>query len=377
MVHSVGRNIAFFAAVTMAWAGITPTQGTETNPLTRASFATSAPQKTVKVEFPYWDYILSATVFDAGRSDRKRRSLTFGWEKSRAKWGNRSKTALEGNKIYFQAYDRRNFAELVKVRERMEGLPDKTPMALWTRNQQLAYWLNLYNIAMVEQLVRAYPVKNLDDLLYDDESLLDRKVLTVAGVALSLNDIHHRILIPNWQDPLVMYGLFHGYVGSPNLRQEAYTDENVYDLLADNAAEFVNSLRGATVDGDTLHVAELYRVNAALFPNFETDVRAHVIKHLDLAYAALAEGTTYVEADTRDYYIADLNLGVTSDRGMGRSLSQDVGGYESKAGSARIKLPAHVLAYAAKIQKKKAKLKPNVSVEEYVESDETSSDGEQ
>ena len=352
--------LVFFAATTAGAAG----KEQESVP---APFRDSAPHKTVKVEFPYWDYILSATVFEAGRSDRRAGRMTFTWEKSRAQWGNRKKTALEGNRVYFQAYDEQNFAALVQVRERLEGLPGKDPMATWTRNQQLAYWLNLYNVAMVEQLVRAYPLRQLENPLYGEDGLLDKKILNVAGVSLSLNDIHHRILIPKWHDPIIMYGLFHGYVGSPNLRQEAYTDENVYDLLADNAAEFVNSIRGATVKDNTLRVSELYRVNAALFPNFDEDVRAEVLSHLDFSYAALAQGASKVEADRSDYYIADLNLGVAVDRNMGRNLGREVEGYESRPGYGHVKVPAHVLAYVAKIQKKKARQKPNVTIEEVAE----------
>ena len=338
-------------------------------------FRESAQQKTVEIDFPYWNYILGATVFDAGRSDRRSHRLTFSWEKSRAKWGNRSKTALEGNRVYFQAYDdKQNFDALVQVRERMEQLPSQYPMASWTRNQQLAYWLNLYNVTMMEQLVRIYPVKQLDDVLYDEDSLLDRKILNVAGISLSLNDIHHRILIPKWRDPMIMYGLFHGYVGSGNLRQEAYTDENVHELLQDNGEEFVNSLRGAVVDGDVLHVAALYERNARLFPDFYPDLRAHIISLLDPAYAALAENINTIDADTSDYYIADLSLGVTIDRKMGQILTLEIEGYERTVGRGP-HVPGHVIAYAAEIQKKKAKQKPNVTVEEFTEEEKETADG--
>ncbi|WP_417449346.1 DUF547 domain-containing protein [Kordiimonas sp.] len=359
-------NLAFtlVAAGLLSWTGQSSSLAQDPLETVPEPFRESALHPTVKLEFPYWSYILKATVFDAGRSDRRGKNLTFNWEKSRASWGNKSKTALEGNRLYFEAFDEQNLKTLVQIRQRMEKMPTELSLDTWTRDQQLAYWLNLYNITLVEQLVKAYPIQRLKDTLYGDAGLLDKQVLTVAGVSLSLNDIHHRILIPKWRDPIVMYGLFHGYVSSPNLRREAYTAENVHDLLADNAKEFVNSLRGVVARGSVLHIAELYGINAALFPDWDRDLRVHLNQFLNPGYAALAGQTTELHADIKDYYIADLSLGITVDRMMGANLGQDIAGYERTVGGGAKSFPAHVIAYARKIQKKKARLKGTVTIDE-------------
>ncbi|WP_417459966.1 DUF547 domain-containing protein [Kordiimonas sp.] len=370
MMKHPSRVAKLIAGIVMCLGGFATTGAFAAEGSIPAPFRENAKQKTVELEFPYWSYILKATVFDAGRSDRRGHDLSFKWDNSRARWGNKSKTAMEGNRLYFQAFDDQNLEALVKVRERMEKLPTKYAFDTLTRDQQLAYWLNLYNVTLVEHLVKTYPTKRLQDTLYGDGSLLDQKLLNVAGVPLSLNDIHHRILIPKWRDPLVMYGLFHGYVSSPNLRREAYTAENVYDLLADNAKEFVNSIRGVVADGSELHVAELYEINAALFPNWDHDLRAHLNQYLNPGYAALAGQTTELYADTQDYYIADLSLGITMDRTMGVNLGEDIAGYERTVARGGRGFPGHVIAYASKVQKKKSRQKATVSVEEVDDSTE-------
>ena len=319
--------------------------------------AAPVPEATKAEDFAYpnWNYILRTTVVSPGMSDRTSNPVTIKVLNSRFKWGNKSSTAIEGNRIYLGAFEGENLETLVQIREHIETLPLAHPMEKWTPDEKLAYWLNLYNVTMVEQLARHYPKRVLKDLLYGDEALLDQKVISVGGVQLSLNDIHHRIVLAKWDNPLVMYGFYHGYIGSPNIRREAYTPDMVWTQLQQNAIEFVNSNRGAKVKGRKLRVAELYRINAVLFPDFERDVKKHVSEYLKPAYAALAENARSVAATTSDYYTTDLEMGITFDHQMGEDMKQEQAlgdkGYEFTV-SARGRWPSHVVQYTQEINRK-------------------------
>ncbi|TNE65677.1 MAG: DUF547 domain-containing protein [Alphaproteobacteria bacterium] len=341
-------------------------------------FRVAAEKETLDIRYDDWSYILKATVYEAGRSDRKiapQPEPDFG---RRHKRGNKSPYRYEGNRIFFPAFVGENLKMTSRIRRELEAMPGAVPMAEWTRNQQLAYWLNLYNITIIEQLALRYPETSLKKVLYKKGGLLDEKLLTVAGVKLSLNDIHHKILIPNWQDPLVMYGLFHGYIGSANIRKEAYTAQNVYELLKENAEEFVNSNRGAKMDGDKLEVAELYKIDAALFPNFEEDVKAHVARFADQSFAQRVYGAQAVKAETDEYYIADLNQGVINDDNMnignpaaflgsGSSNLEDFLLGRSDSGVS-FNMPNVAKEYIRTMARKRAEREGMVSVEEYDDS---------
>ncbi|WP_020398007.1 DUF547 domain-containing protein [Kordiimonas gwangyangensis] len=317
---------------------------------------TPAAEKADDFAYPYWDYILRTTVISPGMSDRTSNPVTIKVDNSRFHWGNKNPTAIEGNRIYLGAFEGENLNTLIQIRERMEGLPITNPMDTWTPDERLAYWLNLYNIAMVEQLAKHYPKRILKDLLYGEEALLDQKVLKVGGVPLSLNDIHHRIVLAKWDNPLVMYGFFHGYVGSPNIRREAYKPETVWSQLHQNAVEFINSNRGAKVRGGKLRVSELYRINAALFPNFDRDVKKHVIEYLQPGYAALAENSRSVVAETDDYYTTDIEMGITFDHQKGDDMLEDTAlallGRETLSVAVRNGWPSHVGVYMREVNRK-------------------------
>ncbi|MCJ9430632.1 DUF547 domain-containing protein [Kordiimonas marina] len=296
--------------------------------------------------------------------------------------GNTSNLRYEGNRFYFQTLEvNENLKKLLRIRRELEAMPGAIPMKEWTKNQQLAYWLNLYNITLVEALGRAYPEQQIRTLLYGPDGhhgLLDKKLLKVAGVRLSLNDIQYRILMPGWRDPLVMYGLFKGYVGSPNITKVAFTAHTVWDMLKQNAVEFINSNRGARMDGTLLRVSEFYGENRALFPAWPDDLKAHLAKYADTYYASRFRNADAVKATTHDYYIADLMQGIRNDSnpnagnpaaliGSLKSINaQQMEDWliQKNGHLAGVRVPNLVMHYLIKIQKRKAARKGHVDVEE-------------
>lgn len=126
--------------------------------------------------------------------------------------------------------------------------------------QQLTYWINLYNAATVEVVVRAYPVSSI---LYIRDGLLptgpwDRKVVTVKGEKLSLNDIEHGILRPVFKDPRVHFAINCASFGCPNLALEAYEPQSVNAQLDASTRGYVNDPRGFALKGDRLIASRIF-----------------------------------------------------------------------------------------------------------------------
>ncbi|WP_417449367.1 DUF547 domain-containing protein [Kordiimonas sp.] len=334
-------------------------------------FRPHAKVASVEIKYDDWTYILHSTVFDAGRSDRRAAPTPKPQLGRLTVKVNTSSTRLEGNRLHFPAFDDDNLEALTRIRREFEALPGAVPMAEWSRNQQLAYWLNLHNITVVEQLAQRYPERHLRKVM---KKLRKKKLLRVAGVKLSLDDIHHDILIAKWQDPLVMYGLWQGYVGGPNIRREAYTADNVYQLLKENAVEFINSNRGVKVKNGTLQVAAYYRENSALFPGGEPEFRDHLAAYADLYFAGRIQRADEIRMTTSDYYIADLFEGVPVDinpNAVNPAALQTAGNgpewsnFAASAGGREwANVPPHVMSYVMDIRRKLAKRKSRVSVEE-------------
>jgi hypothetical protein len=255
------------------------------------------------------DELLDASVLYLGRSQRTKAKKSTGNIGTRLKVRVNKLTALEGNRFYFEAFKGDNKSEaLTKIRKSLEAIPTEAPLNLFTKEEQLAYWLNLYNITMIDEIMKVYPQSKLKDFLTDNDSILNDKILTVSGIKLSLNDIHHKILMPKYNnDPLIMYGLFQGIIGGPNIRKSAYTGKKVYSNLEDNANEFVNSNRGTYASKkSTMRVSSLYKRNAEYFPNFKNDLRAHLLKHIEGYTRYQLEESSKIKANINDWKIVDL-----------------------------------------------------------------------
>ncbi len=273
-------------------------------------FKGDSPSSDYSIDYSDIDALYKSAVLNAGRSTRAKA------EKSQAAIGSRIRvsinrlTADEANRFYFEIFDTPEKRSVVTgIRESLEKLPSEAPLRAFTKSEQLAYWLNLYNITVIDEILKIYPESDLEDYFEEDGDIVDEKILNVAGVPLSLNDIHHKILMPKFDNnPLIIYGLYQGYIGGPNIRRQAYTGKNVFRYLKDNAYEFVNSNRGTYYDDsrEEFRISELYERNEDYFPNFKTDVKEHIYSYLSGDLKDTLAATRKVRANINNWSIADL-----------------------------------------------------------------------
>lgn len=282
------------------------------------------PDSQFSIQYGDVDTILKYMVVDVGRSTRQVA------EPTRAQTGTRMRakvsrtTSSEGNRFYFEEFkDNEQYREaLHNVRLSLEAMPGRMPLEHFNRTEQLAYWLNLYNITLLDELVQIYPEKDLEKELVGRRSFLDDKILNVAGVPLSLNDIQFTILANNYPgDARVMYGLWQGVVGGPNIRKRAYTAENVYRYLEANAEEFINSNRGTyTRDGD-FEVSTMYERNRHYFPDFDADLKRHLMSYIEGPERGDLRLTERLNPAVEDWTVADV-YGTYSEIGGSFSTNQ-------------------------------------------------------
>lgn len=276
------------------------------------------------IDYRDLDSLLDMVVLYTGRSDRKKASSSQAATGTRMKIKVNRATINEGNRFYFEVFDqnRQNQQTISKIRSRLENIPAAVPLEKFSRDEQLAYWLNLYNITMIEEIVKIYPKPELEDLLVGEDSILSKKILTVAGVALSLDDIQFSILKQNYHsDPLVIYGLYQGIIGGPNIRKSAYTGKYVYADLIDNAMEFINSNRGTySKNGRDFRVSSLYERNAAYFPDFNADLTEHLLTYLEGDEQEDLQSAKRIKADIDDWTVTDL---YGSTRDLGASMANN------------------------------------------------------
>lgn len=262
---------------------------------------------------------LRSQVLVNGMSTRQRLGNSVAKTGTRLKNRINRKTALEGNRFLYENLEDEGLLSVVSgMKESLASVPDELPLSALSTNEQLAYWLNLYNLTILEQTAKALPFSNTYDLLTPgkDKYLMDKKVVTVAGVALSLNDIQFSILKEKSDsNPLIIYGLYQGNIGSPSLQPRAFTGKNLWAQLTQSANEFVNSNRGTYYDG---RISAFYQQNMAYFNNDVERLRSHL---LDYVHGDV--GSDIANADELSFTMTDWQLASVNgnERNYGGSIN--------------------------------------------------------
>jgi len=163
----------------------------------------------------------------------------------------------------------------------------------YNRNEQKAYWINLYNALTVDLIISRFPVASIRDINISP-GLLARgpwgaKLLTIEGEKLSLDDIEHRILRPIWRDNRAHYALNCASLGCPNLQPLAYTVGNSEALLEKGAREFINHARGVAIQKGKLQVSSIYVWFQEDFGRGAADLMEHWQEYAEPALAGALE----------------------------------------------------------------------------------------
>jgi len=266
--------------------------------------------KKTRLDYGVWDEALKHAVIYLGPSTRRHMGRPDPLTGTRFVSGHRSAYRLEGSRVRFSEFDDDYKTAISDYRKDLERVADQVDITQLAKNEQLAFWLNLHNAALIEQISQNYPKQYPSDIEIGGVKLHDAKVITVKGTALSLRDIRENIVYPNWSSPMVIYGFFLGDIGGPMIQNYAFTGENVNTHLGYNAEEFVNSLRGAHEASKNVKVSRIYNdVRQFYFPNFEQDVLAHLLTHARPDVAEDLRSGKSIKIDRYDRVAADMEGG--------------------------------------------------------------------
>lgn len=179
------------------------------------------------------------------------------------------------------------------------------------RKEQFAYWVNLYNALTVIVILDAYPVESIRDIDISPGLFSNgpwgKKLVTIEGEKVSLDDIEHKILRPIWQDPRIHYAVNCASIGCPNLQLQAFTADNTEAFLEAGAVDYINHPRGAEVVRGKLVVSSIYDWFEDDFGGNDAGVIAHLRQYAKPDLKQALQGVSRVSDDRYEW---DLNSSV-------------------------------------------------------------------
>lgn len=173
----------------------------------------------------------------------------------------------------------------------------------WTREEQMAYWINAYNAFTVKLVADHYPVAGIKEIrpgLPFVNTVWDIKFINIQGRVYDLNNIEHNILRPVFKDARIHAAVNCASYSCPKLRGEAYEADRLDEQLDDAMRNFIRDpLRNRiAADGSSAALSELFKWFSGDFNEASGSVRAFINRYAEVPLQESA-GITYIDYDWR------------------------------------------------------------------------------
>jgi hypothetical protein len=178
-----------------------------------------------------------------------------------------------GNVNYDMLKRKRN--DLVTVLEKFAKL---TPAKYnsWTKEDKIAFWINAYNMQMLNIIIKNYPIKpsrvlsvlwgpkSIRHITGDITGIWNSNKFIIMDEEFTLSDVEKRLFQKEFNEPRVLFALSRASLSGPPLRREPYYGHKLYDQLDDQVRKFLANTCGFRIDRD----AGVVRLSALFQPGW-------------------------------------------------------------------------------------------------------------
>jgi len=151
-----------------------------------------------------------------------------------------------------------------------QWLTDIEPQDIHSKShpdEQLALWINLYNAFTIASVLERYPIASIQPKVFGIPNWIAflwfflRPSHKLASLRYSLNQIEHKILRREFDEPRIHFALVCASIGCPLLRNGAYWPESVRSQLEEDAMRFINNPEKVRYDSQsqTLYCSKIFK----------------------------------------------------------------------------------------------------------------------
>ncbi|MEM7548458.1 MAG: DUF547 domain-containing protein [Bacteroidota bacterium] len=143
----------------------------------------------------------------------------------------------------------------------LNKISKNAPSKKWSKEDQLAYWLNAYNAFVIKLVLNHYPIKRIRDVtLYIPfiNTPWDIEFIPLNNQKVDLNFIEHKVLRKVFKEPRIHFALVCASKSCPSLRREAYEGARVRDQLQEDGINFINDSKKTSISEDRIVVSPIF-----------------------------------------------------------------------------------------------------------------------
>lgn len=156
-------------------------------------------------------------------------------------------THVKNGRVDYQALQ----ANREKLTDYLDQLEHVNPddFGKWSKNEKMAFWINAYNAITIEGILRNYPIqwggliarsRFPQNSIRQIGGFWDKVFVRVMGKDLTLNDIEHKILRKEFDDPRIHFVIVCASIGCPKLESRAFFADDLEHRLDQATRNFIN-----------------------------------------------------------------------------------------------------------------------------------------
>ena len=143
-----------------------------------------------------------------------------------------------------------------KLDEYLSILSKNAPTEKWTKNEKLAYWINLYNAGTIQLILINYPVKSIMEI--NGGKAWDLKFIKSGSQTLSLNQIENEIIRPRFKEPRIHFAVNCAAKSCPKLLNKAFYAHILDKQLHTATKKFINNSYKNTITPSTIKISKIF-----------------------------------------------------------------------------------------------------------------------
>ncbi len=140
-----------------------------------------------------------------------------------------------------------------ELNEYLNTLSKQVPADTWSIQEQLAYYINLYNAHTVNLIVENYPSKSIKDI----NGAWTKEIVEIGGKEISLGGLEHSIL-RKMNEPRIHFAINCASTSCPKLLNKAFTADKIDEQLDIVTRGFINSDNN-TITWDKLELSRIFK----------------------------------------------------------------------------------------------------------------------
>jgi len=166
----------------------------------------------------------------------------------------------------------------------LEELALFNPETLDSREDKMAFWINVYNIGAIKTIVDHYPVdSNRSKKINWWGVPWDRKVIRVGGKEYSLGQVENDILLKTFNNLRIHFGINCASVSCVNLAPEPFRGENLSRHLEEQGTQFLaDPKKGFRIDRQkkVVYLSQIFKFDRKDFDKLSGGALEFILPYL-------------------------------------------------------------------------------------------------